>query len=194
MKVDIRDDIGKAITQLNLTLAEVMPAGVRAMNRALTSVRAEAVRQLKPQYSGIKVSAIRARLNMIKASNSKPTAVLIFSPSRIQLYGNFSMHTFGKFGVRWGALPWRVETPDGEEISKSDLDRAFRNRLTKDGRPVVMIRVQSKRYPVAVLLAPGMARTAVEKQILEACKTVGYSSFASNFKHELSRVMGRPLQ
>jgi hypothetical protein len=115
--MDIRSDISGAQEKLRLHQQAVMTAAVRSMNRTSVTVRKDASNGLQEFYPGMKVSALKARLKMTKATRNKPEARLDPTKGRIPMMGNFGMTRRGRFGVYFSKLPWRMETPDGEIIS-----------------------------------------------------------------------------
>jgi hypothetical protein len=141
MRVDISADMSRARDRLRLAQREVDPAAVRALNRTITTVRADAVQKLKPEYPGLKAGALRARMKLERANRSTLTAGVVFAGRRIQVYGNFGMRTSGRFGVRFSKLPWRVEDHRRRRRFPAELlARAFRNRLRRSGRAAVFSR------------------------------------------------------
>lgn len=60
-------------------------ANVAALNKAAVSTRAEAVRILRERYPGFKAAAIRAAMKIIKATYSKPVAIIRVKGARTPL-------------------------------------------------------------------------------------------------------------
>lgn len=189
--LDIRSDISGAQDKLNTAKNAVMTAAIRAMNRTTTTVRKECSDELQQYYPGIKVSNLKARMQLVKAVRSVPEARIQYRAGRISMMGNFGMHRRGKFGVYFSKLPWRMETPEGDVIPSSMLQtNAFINRL-HGGRQVVFVRLGDRRLPISVLLAPGIAKAVVEKGILAKEQDRGRVIFEKNFAHEMAYAKSR---
>jgi hypothetical protein len=189
--MDIRSDISGAQEKLRLHQQAVMTAAVRSMNRTSVTVRKDASNGLQEFYPGMKVSALKARLKMTKATRNKPEARLDPTKGRIPMMGNFGMTRRGRFGVYFSKLPWRMETPDGEIISAGLLQtNAFVNTL-HGGRLVVFVRIGNRRLPIGVLLAPSPAKTIVEKGIRARMYKRAREVFDANFARELAYAKSR---
>jgi hypothetical protein len=191
VNIDVRADMVGALTFLGAVESEHKSATVRGLNRAVESARAEAVRKLRPLYPGLKVSSIRNRIKLKFASRTTLMSQARFSGSRIPAFGNFGMRSVGRFGVRFGKLPYRLETPEGDLVDGAMLQRAFRNRLTATGRAAVLSRVGKDRMPITVLLAPALGQAVVEKQLLQALGTVGRERFMSEYNRAIQMIVAR---
>jgi hypothetical protein len=193
--LDIRHDISGAQAKLHLHEKAVMTAAVRAMNRTNTTVRKETANSLQEFYPGMKVSTLKAKLRMTKATRNKPESRLDPAKGRVPLMGNFGMARRGRFGVYFSKLPWRIETPDGESIPPQLLQtNAFVNPLQVSGRLVVFVRLGRRRLPIGVLLAPGPAKTIVEKGLRARMYRLGAEIFNRNFNRELAYAKSRSEQ
>jgi hypothetical protein len=189
ISVDIRhgDLFRKYSSRLDIHRKERITASVRAMNRATASARAAAARVMQADYAGLKISSIKARMPLHRATAGAPTAEIKFSGRRISLYGNFGMRAAGKFGIRFGRLPWAVETIAGEPVTSEMLQRAFRQR--RGNRATALARIGAKRYPITILLAPGVAR-ALERGNTKATTLAALtSSFDKVFEYEMERKL-----
>lgn len=183
LRVDVRHQLASLADRIALLPEERLLAGVRAANRTMTTVRAQASRALRPEYPGIKAAQIKARMPLKRATRSEPIAAITFSGKRFTLYGGFGMRALGKWGVRFSKLPWRIETVSGEEVSPQMLQRAFRNRGT-GGRAQVFSRHTKVRTSHEVLVAPGLARAIVERHHGEALRNFARSRFMVVFFQE----------
>jgi hypothetical protein len=164
--------------------AEQSKAAVRALNRTMTTARAESARAMQDEYPGIKIGTLKARIKIERARQDEPRAALVFSPGRIQLYGNFGMRALGKWGVRFSRLPWRLETVSGEPVTPEMLARAFRQRSRSGGRAYVFARHTPARQSFEVLLAPGVARAFGERKVGDELATRALDIFVANFERE----------
>lgn len=188
--VDVRHTLESFRVRLMLYPNERLQAAVRAMNRTITTVRADASRQLRDAYPGVKVSDLKRRMPLKRATRSRMEAAIVFSGRRIALYGNFNMRAFGKWGVRFSKLPWRIETVSGEPVSPEMLARAFRNRA-RGGRATVFSRHSKVRTSQEVLVAPGIARALTERRIADALMRVARGRFAVVFEQEMKFRLGK---
>lgn len=162
-----------------------LEAAPRAINRALTSGRAAAVRLLQAEYGGLRAAQLRPRVKINKATRAMPRGSLVFSGRRIQLYGNFGMRAVGNWGVRFRKLPWRLETIDGDAVTPEMLARAFRQRSRRGGRASVFARHTRHRESFEVLVAPGVARALTERRLEPKIRQVLRSRYAVVFEQEM---------
>ncbi len=181
--IDIRHSLGKLSAELGLYPKEHKAAAVRALNRTMTAVRAEAARALQKEYAGVKIATLKKRLRFRRASQKEMRAAIDFSGRRIVLFGNFGMRAVGKWGVRFGKVPWRIEGVSGDPVTPAILARAFRQRGT-GGRANVMSRWTKFRQSAEILLAPGVARALAERGIGNALVRLSRSRFSVVFEQE----------
>lgn len=193
MRVDISADLSRARDKALRLQNAVEPAAARAQNRAIVTVRAEGVRQLRPFYPGLSAAALRARTKLTNARRNNLVAKVTFTGKRIGLYGKFGMRAQGKgkFGIRFSRLPWRVEDVDGTAVSPEMLGRAFRNRLKRSGRATALTRIGKGRYPLAVLVAPGISKAVADKKLERGLEEIGRTRFRQVFAQELRFAMSR---
>lgn len=177
---DVRLDIRNATFMLGALEREKNVAAVRGLNRAAQGARTDSVKALRPLYPSIKVAALRARIKVERATGTNLRSATRFSSGRIALHGNFGMKGSGKFGVRFGKLPYRVETLDGSTVDSKMMERAFRNRIA-GGRAAVLARLGPPRLPISVLVAPAISKAVVEKHIAAAVKVKGQARFLKEF-------------
>lgn len=185
LAINVRHDLNRLEQRLGAYPEQMLQAGVRALNRTITTVRSEGARAMQAEYPGVKIGALKARLKMFRASRRDPVAIVEFSSGRFALYDNFSMRTVGRWGVRFGRLPWRLETVSGEPVTPEMLARAFRNRSRRGGRPLVMSRHSKARLSHEVLVAPALARAFVEREIGAALVRVGNARFQVVLEQEM---------
>ena len=181
--IDIRHTLGKLSAELGLYPKEHKAAAVRALNRTMTTVRAESARTLQKEYPGVKIADLKKRLKFRRATSKQMSAAIDFSGRRFVLFGNFGMRAVGKWGVRFRKLPWRIEGVSGDVVTPEILARAFRQRGT-GGRANVMARWTKFRQSHEILLAPGVARALGERGIGDALVRLGRNRFAVVFVQE----------
>ncbi len=182
-RIELKHTLADLEVRLGLLPKEREQAAVRAINRTMTTVRAESARALQREYPGVKIADLKRRLRFKRATRAEPNAYLDFSGRRIALYGNFGMRAFGKWGVRFTKLPWRLEGVGGDPVSTEILARAFRNR-GRGGRATVFARWTKVRQSQEVLVAPGPARAFAERGIGEAMTRFARQRFATVFIQE----------
>jgi hypothetical protein len=69
VKIDVRSDLNAIIVGLEGYRKDLIDgAVVRALNRTATTVRAEAARDIHDEYSGMKISDIKARISVQQAT------------------------------------------------------------------------------------------------------------------------------
>jgi hypothetical protein len=163
---------------------ERMAAATRAVNRTMTTVRAEAARVMRNDYPGIRAGALKARMKLKRATRLNPSAAIVFSGKRFSLFRNFSMRRVGQFGVRFTKLPWRIETIDGDRVTPEMLSRAFVQRARSSGQASVFSRHTKARDSFEVLVAPGVARAFSERQRAHLT-ALARQRFAVVFQQEL---------
>jgi hypothetical protein len=191
VNIDVRADLQPVNRFISALERERTVAMVRGLNRAAEGSRTDGVKHLRPLYSSLKVAKLRARIKVEKANQGKLTSSAKFSNGRITLHGNFGMKPQGDFGVRFGRLPWRVEDPDGVEVTGDMLDRVFRNRLQRGGRPAVLARYGKPRLPITVLLAASLGRAVVDKAILPKLAEAGRQRCVKEYNAQLQRLVLR---
>jgi len=180
--INIRHDLGRLSAELGLLAREQTKAASRALNRTMTTVRAESARALRREYPGLLTRAIRRRMRIERATAAMLRAAVTFSGRRIGWFGNWTIATkrtrYGT-GIRVpNRLPWRLETTAGVEVTRADLDRAFVARgglWRRDGKA---------QYPIGFIVAPSLARTLVERAIDSRMTALARQRFAVVFAQE----------
>lgn len=190
--LDIRSDFKAAQDQMATHQRAVMTAAVRAMNRTATTVRKDSADELKESYPGLKVSSLKGRMRLTRATRNNPQVTIKYRGSRISMMGNFNMRRRGRFGVAFSKLPWRLETVEGEIIPPGLLQtNAFINKLQRGQRETVLVRIGDRRLPISVLLATGIAKAVTEKGVLGHMEKSGRATFNKNFASELAYAKSR---
>ena len=189
-RIDIRHDMERLSWQLGLLANEQMPAAIRAMNRSLTTVRAEAARTLSEHYAGLRVFAIRRRIRFFRASRQKPNAVLRFGTQRFRLI-NWNVRQT-RTGVV-GRIPpglMRLDAFDGKSspVSPAQLRHAFirtsRSKFNPRGLANVWLRQGKDRTPIDVVVSPSLSETLAAQHINAALARRAQERFAVVFLQE----------
>jgi len=191
VKIDISHNLAELQRKYSLLPEELARAVPRSINRTMITVSKEATNNLRPLYPGIKVGALLKRMKREAATSKLPRAAIVFSGGRFNLYGNFGMRPFGKFGVRFGKLPWKIEGLSGDPVSPEILARAFRNRLRAGGRAVAMARWTKYRLSAEILLAPGLATAYTERHLDAKLAAVARKRFPEVFLQQARFLLSK---
>lgn len=209
IRVEIKsnlEDVRRRFGALTKNIEE--KATVTALNRTLTTCRAAAARELKKHYGMLPVSKIKRRISAKRATRATLTATLIFSGSRFRLLGNWPItKTVTPRGVRvrlrgvsGGRTSFRglpnldIEMSgagNSTPVPKALLSHAFIQRSRKTKVPNVWIRESvveghgGGRYPIGLLLVPGLGRAFTDKKIDETMRRLAAKIFTKNFAAEL---------
>lgn len=188
MRLDIRENIQAATLSLTAIPEKASKqATVRALNRTITSVRAQAAREMRKDYGSLPIRILKAMMKFTRANTATLTAKLTFSNKRIPL-------------IRWNAVqtsrgvrvkgPKRMQTWGGKEITPDMLSSAFIQAAGSNGVRNVFIRLGSKRYPIEGIVSASLAATYVEGKISAALNTAARLKFQENFVRELRFALG----
>ncbi len=189
MRLDIRENIQAATLSLTaIPEKATKQATVRALNRTITSVRAQAAREMRKDYGSLPIRILKAMMKFTRANTATLTAKLTFSNKRIPL-------------IRWNAVqtsrgvrvkgPKNMETWTGDPITTEMLNNAFIQTARSNGVKNVYIRVAgSKRYPIEGIVVASLAATYVEGRISAALNTAARLKFQENFVRELRFALG----
>lgn len=189
MKVDIKFDADRVVAQLKATRTEVVDvATVRALNRTITSVRAEAARQMRADYGDLPIRVLKGMMRFIRATKRTLTATLVFSGRRIPLVRWGAVQT--PYGVRVRRGPSRLEMFDGTPVPPDALRHAFL-QVSRRGVRNAWIRIGRARYPITGLVAPSLARNFVEGRIQAALMATARATFARNMESELRFALSK---
>lgn len=181
------DSLGRA---LELSADEALAAGVRSMNRAATTVRAESVRHIAEFLPGLKLASIRRQTKIDRASNTTRRAIIEISAKRFRLYSNFTTRQ-SKHGVPLRRFPWRMESADGEEISPAELRKAFIQRGRQSGRPNVWVRLGKQRFPITAIFAASAAMTFRERNLGPELMDIGRQRLKDVYEQETRFLLSR---
>jgi len=191
VKIDISHNLAELQRKYSLLPEELLRAVPRSINRTMVAVSKEGTTQLRLLYPGIKVGGLLKRMKRESATASLLRAAIVFSAGRFNLYGNFGMQAFGKFGVRFRKLPWRIETLSGDPVTPDMLARAFRNRLRAGGRATVFSRHTKHRLSAEILLAPGLAVAYTERHLGAKLAAVARKRFPEVFLQQARFLLSK---
>lgn len=170
LSFNMRSDLKKAVAEFRVrTEAEMRAAASRAINRSLTTARAESVRALRKHYPGLKAKAVRSRILMRRARRNELTGVLTFSGKRFGYFGNFQVglvQTPYGTGIKpAGRLPFGLQTALGDKLARGDLKSAFVQRSRRGRRAAVWLRVGKRSMPITPVVALGVSSALVQQRI-----------------------------
>ena len=184
--LDVRHTLDRLSWNFGLIGEERNKAAVRAMNRALGTVKTEAARILAAHYAGLKRSAISKRIKLQRADRRNLRAALTFSNKRLRLY-NWNVRKGKRSGIV-GRMPdtlIQVDAVTGRSkiIDKKALRSGFIQR-TRYGTANVFLRQGKDRYPIDVIVTPSLSEVLVQKSINEALRRRAGERFAIVFQQE----------
>lgn len=173
IKLDVRTDIASVRRQFRGLEGQIDRAAARALNRAATSVRSVATKEIARE-SGIRPQrAVRDRLRIRKATPKYLIAEVgigAWTPNLARF-----MARQVKKGVSAAAWGKRKLYP-----------RVF---LANKGRTVFK-RVGKERLPIEPVFGPKIHKTFLEQKVVEAMRAIGRSRFATEFAREVKRRTG----
>lgn len=205
IRVDVRtEEMVKAVTRFTAKGASAASvATARALNKTMTTARAQSARDLKKVYGALKIGVIKRRIKLLRASRSRQESTLLFNGGRFRLFGNWPISkTVTRTGVRTRlrgvsssgrittrGLPYGIEMGSGLKVDPAELRNAFIQRSRKTQTPHVWMRLARPRYPIDVLLVPGLGRAVVEKNILTSIERAAVSRYPTVLARELEYAL-----
>lgn len=169
-RVTIRAD------QTGRIFSAVDQAAIRALNRAIASVRTDATRRLA-QEMGLRAKTVRDRLKIIPAKNGQLEATLVVGGKRIPIK---------EFAARQTRQGVTYRGPGG---ARTLIKSAFIAKM-RSGHIGVFERRTTKRLPIVERFGASLPFVAVKQKILQAGLAVGEAAFRKNLEHELGRALG----
>jgi hypothetical protein len=190
LRINFTSNVREAAARFQVEVqSQVKAAAARAINRALTTARVEAVKLLRADYPGIKARVLRGRIKLVRATRGALAGALVFSGKRLAFYGNFPLRlvrTKYGTGIRVpGKLPYGLQTFDTEAVSREDLAHAFVQRARWHKRPMVWLRVGKRSMPIGGVVAEGAAAVFVERRIGQALERVVRARFQQVLEQEM---------
>lgn len=172
---------------------EKMQAAMRAQNRVISTLRAEAARRLQPDLAGIKIGAIKRQLKQTRATSGNARAMLEFSAKRFSVFLNVRLArivTKWGTGARLGKMPFRLELADGAPVSQEQLKRLFIQRA-RSGKVNVWVREGTRSRPFQALVVASVAAAYRSRNLGPSLLYLGRQRMATvleqEFKFRLSK-------
>lgn len=178
--INIKHDLDRITADLDLLAGQQVAAAVRALNRTMVTVRAEAARSMRAEYK-LPVGVLKKQMRFTRATRASLRAVLTFSKRRFRLTNWAARQTPRGVVVR---MPWAIETGAGKRVPLALLRHAFIQSARGSGVRNVFVRVGAERYPLDVLLAPSLSAAFVERNIGAALSRRALERFAQAFLQE----------
>lgn len=173
LKVSVQSDIAKVRLQFAGKQRQINLAASRALNRAITSVRSVATKELS-KATGIRPqSAVRERLPIRKASPNKLIAevgVEAYTP-------NLARFTARETRRGLSAAAWN---------KRKVYPRVF---LGNQGRTAFK-RVGKARLPIKAVHGPRLHKAFIDKAVVKAMSAVAQERFRTEFRREVKRRTG----
>lgn len=189
LEISIKHTLDKAIKSLDRLQRELIPAATAAaLNRTAATVRTEATRDIA-QRTGLKVSYIREKLSIVKATRLGLTAIVKANRKGINLI------EFVDPGKR-NTTSFRKRDKQGAFKSKGVTAKAWGRRTEYkgtfigtgkgSGKALVFARTGSGRNAkLKTIHGPSIPQTFINKVVVQHMKEVIEREFGKNFSHEL---------
>jgi len=189
IQINIRHDLNRLSADLRLMAKEQMAAAVRAINRSMTTVKAQGARDLAKTI-GLPVRLAKGQIRFKRATQAEARALLTFSGVRIPL------RRFGASQTATGAQARlagkTVSVPHGfiarmpgghtgvflrAPTAKGQLYNALRYRAQR-------LRQRGRDLPIAEIFAPSLGETLVRTALDVALARLARERFAVVFGQE----------
>ena len=162
---------------MDRTRSIVAEAHVSACNRAAASVRAEAVRIMRKVYPGFKAAAIRATMQIIRATQMRPTATVRVRGRRTPLIDFSARQTRVGVSVRIRA---RKVVKGAFIATMPSGHRGVFRRTGKFG-----LRGNPKRERIAELKTLSVPQALEQEQVLVLLKEFALARYELELKREI---------
>lgn len=186
MQYTATHNLGRLDRALRDYPVEKMQAAVRAQNRVISTLRAEAARRLQPDLAGIKIGTIKRQLKQTRATPGNSRAVLEFSAKRFSVFFNLR---FGRIVTKWGTgarlgkMPFRLELADGTPVTPEQLKRLFIQR-SRSGKVNVWVREGRRSHPFQAVVVAGVAAAYRARNLGPALLSLGRERMARVLEQE----------
>ena len=170
IKFDVRTDINAVRKQFKDKEKQINLAASFALNRAISSARTVATREISKR-TGIKPqSAVRDRLHLRKA---KPTFLI----------AEIAAERYTPNLIRFNAR----QTKGGVSANAWGKRKRYKHTfIGNDGRTVFK-RVGKARLPLKAVYGPRLAKSFVEREVTKAMDAVAATRFHTEFQREVKR-------
>lgn len=174
MKFSVQGDITSARRQFTRNLKQVNLAAARAINRALTSGRSVATKEISKRSGITPQRAIRDRLHIRKATP-------------VRLLGEIGAERYTPNLARFNPR----QTKAGVTASAWGKRKVYRGTFLGNLGRTVFKRVGKARKPIKPVWGPRMHRQFVMQEVKRAIDLVARNRFVTEFRRELRvRISG----
>jgi len=178
INVSVEENLRSAVARLeSRSKGVIAKSAARALNRAATSVRSAAVKEIRKRYL-IKPAALRKQIKIVKARASRLTAEVVATGRRIPLFafsarkvrGGVSVNVTGSRKIVRGVF--LATMPDGR--------RGVFERTGEFGR-----RGNPRLEKIAELFSLSITQAFRQRSILRALRRVASTRFIAEFEREI---------
>lgn len=187
IQIDVRADIKQAQIFLRATEKGAKRATARAINRTLTTVRAEAARLLQEKRA-LPIGQIKKQMRIKRATAQNPVGAVVVSGKPISIR-HFSRLRFERMGgKRTGisGISAKIEKGSRAYLLKRHGNKAFTHPKIGGGLAIVYRRGKSRLPISAWAPVPGLPRVLVQSKIVAAIRNVVAAVFPVRMKAELN--------
>ena len=172
--IDVQADIKNVTKTLGRwQQGKINKAASRALNKTVTTVRAQAVRCIAKDI-GVKQKQVRTRIILRRARRNFLQASLSASSKRFKLIEIDPRAKQNPVGVRLK-----------QQGQRKIIPHAFIITYRRSGRRAIVKRKTLKRYPLIELRGPSVAMIFSKAQTLQGMQKIARDAWIKNFKHEL---------
>ena len=180
LNISVQSDLSRTVLALQVRSQGLIDAAaVRALNRAATTVRAEAGRRIRERYN-LRVSVIKDDLRLVRARRGSLESQVIARGAPIPLI------EFGARQSRRAGLTVQVRRDRGRKRVRN----AFIATM-KSGHRGAYARRGRERLPIDELYSIGVPSMFSQREILRALRGVATQRFATELARELKFRSGR---
>lgn len=180
MRVDVRADIKQVLKMLDETQHHLVPkAAARSLNKTITSVNAEAARQIKADLgTAINISTIKASIKKINAMPKKLYAALYAKGGRLPLIKLDPQAKQTASGVSY----------KNKGRGRIHIPHAFLATM-RNGHRGIFKRKGTQRLPIEELAGPSIPKVFINDFILKAMERIAKERWIKVFQHELNYIL-----
>lgn len=181
MEFNVRSDVKEVLAMLDETQHFIVPrAAARAINKTMTTVNAQAARDIKKDIGGkLSISEIKVGLTKTKASAKELYASLYAKGRRIPLIKIDPSASQDASGVNY-------KTGKG----RGHVQHAFLATM-KNGHKGVFKRKGSTRLPIQELHGPSLPKVFTNEVIMQAMERIAGERWVKTFEHELGYELSK---
>lgn len=179
-QVSVKGNVKERMADLDGQRRELQDKAVmRALNRTVENVRAEAVRRLRDSYN-IKAGVIRDQMTLRTAWSGNLKASVVANGKPIPLY---------EFSPRWSPRDPGASF-EVRRGTRKTLAHTFVARM-KSGHKGVFERIGKSRLPIEEKFSIGVPGMFGAKAVQEALEVIGRSRFVVNLNQQIDYLFKR---